>query len=222
MIPILLAIGVGGAVAAAVVAAGRANARNEASWREAAARLGWAYHDEVAVDAVPGLERFELFRQGRRRRISRIITSPGGDPHMVLFEYAYTTGGGNSQRRHRQTVLYATSGRLALPSFSVRPQHFAHGIAKAFGYQDIDLDEHPEFSGMYVLRGEDEAAVRELFGAAKAAQFFESRPGVCASGASDVVVLWRARTRHGGEAMAEVVAEGMELIRALGSDPRAT
>jgi hypothetical protein len=181
-----------------------------AELRAVAKRRGWGFRDEVPFDTIPDLERFELFRPGRRKELSNLMTSPADGPRFVVFDYAYTTGGGNSQRRHRQTVVYTTHDELSLPSFSLRPEHFFHRVAGAFGYQDIDLDGHPEFSRLFLLRGENEAAVRAGFND-RVAEFLERRPGTCAAGIGRELLYWRAGRRARPEEVDGLVEEGLEL-----------
>ena len=46
----------------------------------------------------------------------------------------------------------------------MRPERMLwDAIGQALGGQDIDFEEDPQFSGAFVLQGEDEAAIRELF-----------------------------------------------------------
>ncbi|HSK18926.1 MAG TPA: hypothetical protein VK912_07285 [Longimicrobiales bacterium] len=210
MFPLLLILGAGGVVTGVFVLVKRAERERTAALQAAAVRLGWTWRGEVPSTAIPDLDRFELFTQGRRRTLTNLITSPAGDPRALLFDYAYTTGGGNSQSRHNQTVFYAVSDGMQLPRFSLRPQHFFHSIAKAFGYQDIDLEKRPTFSDMFVLRGDDEAAVRTVFDDA-VAEFFESHAGVCAAGVGRELLYWRPDRRASGADVQAFVTEGMEL-----------
>ena len=212
MFPLLLMLGVGGVVTGVVVLVKRAERERTSALEEAAARLGWTWRGEVPSNAIPDLDRFELFTQGRRRALTNLITSPAGDPRTLLFDYAYTTGGGNSQSRHSQTVFYAVSDSLQLPRFSLRPQHFFHSIAKVFGYQDIDLEKRPAFSDMFVLRGDEEEAVRAAFDDAVAG-FFESHAGVCAAGVGRELLYWRPDRRARADDIEAFVKEGMELAR---------
>jgi hypothetical protein len=186
--------------------------------RAAAQRIGWGYRDEVAFETVPDIDRFELFSVGRRRQFSNIMTSPAGDPRAVIFDYTYITGGGNSQRVHRQTVFYATSDRLTLPSFSMRPENFLHRVGSIFGYQDIDLERRPEFSRMFLLRGADEAAVRAAFTDA-AAEFFERRAGTCAAGIGRELLYWRAGRRVDPGELEALVRDGLDLAERFTTTP---
>jgi hypothetical protein len=161
---------------------------------------------------IPDLERFELFRPGRNKKLRNLLTSPAGEPRAVLFEYSYTTSSGRSQQTHRQTVLYATSDELRLPSFSLRPENFLHRIAGAFGYQDIDLDGRPEFSRMFLLRGEHDADVRAAFNDA-VAEFFEAHGGMCAAGTGRELLYWRPGRVAKPEELETLIADGFELAR---------
>lgn len=211
MLPFLIAIGAGGVVVAAVLAVHRTEKQRTAAMQAMAARLGWTYRGDVSFETIGDLDRIELFTQGRRRKLSNLLTSPAGDPRALLFDLSYTTGGGNAQSRHHQTVFYAASDTLQLPAFSLRPQHFFHAIAKMFGYQDIDLTSQPRFSEMFVLRGEDETSVREVFCEA-VADFFESREDVCAAATGNELLYWRAGRRAGADEIEAFVKDGMDLV----------
>lgn len=199
-------------VAAAIALGRRSEAQRAEAMRSIAARLGWGYRDEVSFETIPDLDRFELFTAGRRRRLTNVMTSPAGDPRAVLFDFTYTTGGGKSQATHRQTVYYGVSDNLDLPQFSLRPQRFYHEIAKAFGYQDIDLETHPRFSAMFLLRGGDADAVRTAFNDA-VVQFFEKQEGVCAAGMGRELLYWRPGTRVVDTDVERFVQAGMEATR---------
>lgn len=47
--------------------------------------------------------------------------------------------------------------------FSVSPENFFHGIGKAFGMQDVQLG-FPEFDARWIVQGNDEQALRRIFG----------------------------------------------------------
>ena len=77
------------------------------------------------------------------------------------------------------------SDSLRLPNFKMRPEHFFDKVGAAMGFQDIDFDEHPEFSKSFVLQGEDEQAIRAFFDtemleflAQRKGSYIESAPGV--------------------------------------------
>jgi hypothetical protein len=188
----------------------RAAAARVVALRDVAARLGWGFHEEVLFSLIPNLDRFELFRIGRRKKLRNLMTSPAGDPRAVLFEYSYTTSHGKSQQTFRQTIFFATSDTLHLPSFSLRPENFLHRIAGAFGYHDIDLATRPEFSRMFVLRGEDEPRVRATF-TDPVAEFLEAHGGMCVAGEGRELLYWRPGRLAKPEELDSLIGDGFEL-----------
>lgn len=202
-------VGLGGAFYAAATISRRRKERLEAL-RQLATRLGWGFREEVPFESIPGLDRLELFRQGRSRSLSNIMTSPAGDPRVVVFDYRYVTGGGNSRQVHRQTVCYITSDHFTLPAFSLRPEHFFHRIATAFGYGDIDIEHRPGFSYAFLLRGEEAAAVRSSF-TDDVVDFFDGREGSCAAGSGRELLFWRPRTQLQAAERQSLIDESLEL-----------
>lgn len=191
LIPVVTAA-VGALAAVSISRARRLRREYTDAMSAEAARLGWGYREEIAFDAIPDLTRFELFRRGHGRKLRHLVTTPPGDPRAVLFEYRYTISSGNSTTTYRQTVYYATGDALRLPSFSLRPENFFHRVGTIFGYQDINFEQRPGFSRMFLLRGDDEAAVRALF-TDPVAEFFERNPGVCAAGMGRELLFWRPK-----------------------------
>jgi hypothetical protein len=222
MTALLILILAGGLlVGAGVTAMRRAAQRRTEEVRAFADRLGWGFRDDVTFNTIPDLDRFELFRPGHSKRLCNLITSPpGSEPRAVVFDYVYSVSTGKSQQTHRQTVCYVTSDRLAVPTFSLRPENFFHRVAGMFGFQDIDLERRPEFSRLFLLRGEDEEAVRAAF-TDTVTDFFEARPEVCAAGIGREVLFWRAgRAADVGE-LDPLIRDAFELARRLEPLPRA-
>ena len=50
-----------------------------------------------------------------------------------------------------------------VPRFALTREGLLHRVGAALGFQDIDFDEDPEFSKRFVLKGDDEHAIREIF-----------------------------------------------------------
>jgi hypothetical protein len=197
-------------IAAAIMAAKRNAEQRTAALIAEAERLGWGFKKEVSYDMIPNLDRFELFRTGHSKKLRNLLTSPPGDPRGVVFEYQYTTGAGKSQATHRQSVFYATSADFTLPAFSLRPEHFFHRVAGAFGYQDIDLESRPEFSRMFLLRGDNDSAVRSAF-TDDVATFFEQRPRACAAGGGRELLYWRPGKVAKAEDLEAFITDGFDL-----------
>jgi hypothetical protein len=54
---------------------------------------------------------------------------------------------------------------IRLPSFTIRPEGMLDAIGSLLGLQDIDFVDDPSFSRLFVLKGNDEPAIREFFDA---------------------------------------------------------
>ena len=134
---------------------------------------------------------------------------------LAIFDYRYTTGSGKNSTTSKQTVIYFRSPTLDLPHFAVRPEGIFHKIGGAFGYQDIDFQAHPQFSQMYLLRGNDEPRIRELFGEERIA-FFESHPKISVEGADNQLVFYRRRKRSKPEGVRQFMDEGFRVFTLFG------
>src|SRR5437762_11335325 len=129
----------------------------------AAAQLGWTFSAEAPWNYIPGLDRFELCSQGHSKEIKNMMYGEAGGTKAALFDYTYVTGSGKNSTTHDQSVMYLEPANLSLPNFSLRPEGIMSKILSAFGHQDIDFGQRPEFSRQYVLRGPDDMAIRQTF-----------------------------------------------------------
>ena len=202
------------AIVSIVELAKRSALKRTQALRAAAETLGWNFRAEVPYETIPNLERFELFGTGRARKLNNLLTSPAGELRAVLFDYSYTTGGGKSQQTHRQTVFYCTSEVLNLPTFSLRPENFFHRFATMLGYQDIDVADRPEFSRLFLLRGEAEAQVLNTFSPA-VTEFFERNAGMCSAAKGRELLYWRPGRFARPEELQALIEQGFEAARAL-------
>ncbi|MFC1619848.1 hypothetical protein ACFL45_07875 [Candidatus Neomarinimicrobiota bacterium] len=149
---------------------------------------------------------FSLFNKGHGRKIKNVMKAEDENANLSIFDYQYTTGGGKHQHTHHHSVIAMESDALKLPEFSLRPENLFHKIGAAVGFQDIDFDDHPEFSEWFVLKGEDEEAIRNFFDA-ELRDFFALRKGTYIESAPGVFIYL-----HGGrkkpEQMREFITEG--------------
>jgi len=133
---------------------------------------------------------FHLFSQGHSRKIENVLRREIHDIAVTLFEYRYRTNSGKHTRTHHQTVLLFETQRLQLPLFNLRPEGMFHRIAKRFGYQDISFGDHPVFSESYLLRGHEEAQIRELF-TEEVLNYYSRHDDLCTEGDGQRLVFYR-------------------------------
>ena len=80
-----------------------------------------------------------------------------------------------------------------------------------FGQQGIELEGQLAFSKMYVLRGDDPDAVRQLFNK-QIVKFFESYSGLNCQAAGPQLLVWKPRKRLKPEQIAGFLEQSLELL----------
>jgi hypothetical protein len=167
----------------------------------ALARDNGVLYQEKADHLLPALAHLRLFSRGHSRKAVDLISDSAGE-EFWLFEYRYVTGHGKNAHRHRMTVaafphLRAANeqgGSVELPAFELSREHIFHKIGQAFGFQDIDFPEHPSFSKRYLLRAQNEAAVRRLFDPGLL-DFFDKVPEINVEAGGKYLIVYRAGKR---------------------------
>jgi hypothetical protein len=175
------------------------------AFAHAAVRLGMQF--ELRADAL--IEEYgvlPLFSQGHSRHVANVLRGGGGDRPAAVFDYQYTTGGGQRSTTSRQTVAVFTLAGLPLPSFTMEPEGALQKLGELFGYRDVDFEHQPGFSEVYFLRGQDEPAMRQLFQPALLAHL-QQMPGWHIEGHEDRLAVYRAGRRVKPEGLFEFVEE---------------
>ena len=180
----------------------------------AAEALGWRFEAKPAFAVVPGLERFDLFNQGHSRQTRNLMAGEKDGHRVAVFDYTYVVGAGKSQSIYRQTVLHVHAPELALPGFVLRPEHIFHKIGEMFGYRDIDLEVDPDFSGRYLLRGQDETAIRAAFDP-MVREFYDRNPKSCTEAAGPDLLFWRTGRFVAPDEVEPLVERGLALAARL-------
>jgi hypothetical protein len=153
-------------------------------------RMGFTYWPTPDHDLQERVGPFHLFSQGYSRKIQNVMRREIHDIAVTLFEYRYRTSSGKHTRTHHQTVLLFETQRLQLPLFTLRPEGMFHRIAQKFGYQDINFADHPVFSESYLLRGPQEAQIRDLF-TEEVLNYYSRHDDLCTEGDRQRLVVYR-------------------------------
>jgi len=184
--------------------------------QQLAATLGWSFAADAPLTQIAWLDRFTLFSQGRSRQIRNFMYGQAQGVKAAVFDYIYVTGSGKSQQTHYQTVVYLEPVNLALPMFSLRPETLFHRMLSAFGYQDIDFGQRPEFSKQYILRGQNELAIRQTFND-RVLSFFEGYAGTCVDAGGNQLFIYRAGQRFQPPEIEGYVGLGLQAMNLLKS-----
>jgi len=176
-----------------------------------ASQLGWSFAASVPLNMIAGLERFALFSQGHNREIKNFMYGEASGVKAAVFDYIYVTGSGKHRQTHAQSVVYLEPGYLNVPVFSLRPESFIHKVFTAFGYQDIDFGQRPEFSKQYILRGQDEQAIRQTFNDGLLS-FYEAYGGTSTDGGGNQLFVYRGGYRFQPHEIQSYVGLGLNVL----------
>jgi hypothetical protein len=157
---------------------------------------------------------FHLFSLGHSKQVSNVLSGSTGRGRAYLFDYQYSTGEGKNRHTSFHTVLCLGFAGKPLPRFSLRPENILHKIGAAFGYKDINFETAPEFSKRYLLRGDDEMAIRDLF-SADVIRFFERETRLCMEGSGANLLLYPARGQLKLEHVRAFVENGERILGLL-------
>jgi hypothetical protein len=190
--------------------------RRRETLRATAAQLGLDFAETDQTGLQSGFTGFKLFAHGSGRTIRNIVYGRvDGDVEAMLFDYAYTSGSGKNKRTYSQTVAFFQSDRLLIPEFIARPEGLFDKIGQVFGYQDIDMPMHPEFSRRFILRGTDESAIRDFF-RPDVVRFFENNTGLSVEAKFDRFIVYRPAKRLKPEEWGAWLAKGREAVKVFG------
>ena len=212
----------GSVVAFVVVAAGLAyymNLRRRKEVQETAQLMGFDWFDQAPALATAPFADFELFTRGHSHAVSNVMRGQIGGQNVLIFDYRYTTGSGKNRSSHSQTVVGIVGGGGKLPDFTLSPESFLDRILEAFGYQDLDFDEDPEFSKCFLLRGKDVERIREVFGPEVREHLLNHR-GISVEKRGDSMIVYRWNRLCAPKLLPEFAAEAVRLCAFLNSSAR--
>lgn len=185
-----------------------------AAMRAVANFLKWNFVDLAPWNMIPNLDSFSLFNHGHSKQIKNFMYGEANGVKAALFDYIYVVGSGRNRTTHFQSVVYLEPGNLRAPYFSLRPEGFFTKIMTAFGYQDIDFGQRPEFSKRYLLRGQDEMAIRQAFND-QLLSFFETYQGTSVDAGNNQLFVFRADFRCAAEEVQNQLSVALSILNLL-------
>jgi hypothetical protein len=192
-------------------------AQRRKALEQLAKELGLNFSPTDTQNIFGALAHTHLCSKGEQRTVANIIWGQTADTDVAIFDYTYAVESTNSSDNttsttyHRQTVVRFSSSDLNLPAFSLRPKNLFHRIGTLFGYQALTLDDYPTFSSRWLLRGQDEGAVRSLF-SEKAVRFFEEERGLGVEGHNQMLIVYREDKRLAPAAIRAFLEESWQVF----------
>jgi hypothetical protein len=133
------------------------------------------------------LSRDKNDRYGKTVKGNNVMEGKTGSVKICIFDYSYSTD--SDSPNHSQTVVHLSDNQISLPLFQLEPENFLHRLASKMGYQDIDFTSDPYFSNAYLLRGEQEDRIRQLFNK-ELRNFFYHRKKLSAEGNGNAMLFY--------------------------------
>jgi len=158
------------------------------------------------------LKDFTLFRRGRRRKITNVLTTTDDmmDLTINVFDYSYVRGKSKTRKYRRQTVFFVNSKLIGLPEMQLKPETLVHKLGHMLGIEDINFEEFPKFSGQYYLTGEDEELIRHAM-SKKALRFFTNETGWCMEGLNYYMILYKRNKLASTRSVKTLIRKGKQL-----------
>lgn len=160
------------------------------------------------------LEEFHLATLGIRQRLSNLMHGKIEGTDVAVFDYEYLIPNGKSSRTVSQTVIWLQRRGTKRTEFALRPESIWNAIGTWIGHGDINFDSHPTFSHDYLLRGDDENAVRELF-TDDVLAFYEQHSGLSTEGAGNKLLVYRDEVLLAPDDIKPFLKEALQLLSLL-------
>ena len=168
--------------------------QRRAALEAAATELGLTYAPDDGGFDLNRLDACRLLTLGRRGRARHMMRGRIDDVGVAIFDYQYATGSGRSTRTSRQTVAAFDIGMADLPRFELRPENLLHKLGQTMGMRDIDFEDFPVFSSKYLLRGDDEARIRQRV-RIEVSEHLDAHGGWSIEGGEGWIIFYRANQR---------------------------
>jgi hypothetical protein len=177
-----------------------------------ATNLGFSFSKKSRDQIEQKHQNFQLFLKGSRGKVKNEMWGNRNGIDISIFGYQYTNGIGQSSRNYQQTVLIMNCKKLKFPTFELKPENTFHKIGRVFGGQDIDFDAFPEFSKEYLLRGDNESDIRQLF-TPIIINFFESNKNICIEAQNNTLIFYKPSKRLRPKEIEGFLAEGQRILQ---------
>lgn len=104
----------------------------------------------------------QCLQNGRSRYAFNIISGTwDGQNALLAFDYHYVTGSGKHRQTHYLSVVIL-GVPFDLKPLVIRPENILDRMAAFFGYEDIDLEDSPEFSRRFHVKSPDPQWARQV------------------------------------------------------------
>lgn len=130
-------------------------------FKKLAKELGWKFHP-ARVKKSLGLRRFKYFRFREIEKVYNLLTGEKGDYEIRMMDVEYHQGELIATKNYKTTVLVIKLNK-PLPSFTMEKEWIFDRLPIFGDYEDINFENHPEFSKTYKLKGVNKEKIKGFF-----------------------------------------------------------
>jgi MFS superfamily sulfate permease-like transporter len=112
------------------------------------------------------------------------------------------------------TIAHVSDVDFVAPDFALEPEQMWTKLSELSFGQDIDFDNHPQFSRKYYLRGDDEKAVRGFF-TEDVIKFLESHDGVHIEAHKNKLLVYLKRDQADAAEIRKMISFVEEFVAAV-------
>jgi MFS superfamily sulfate permease-like transporter len=127
-----------------------------------------------SVFEMPILETFPFFRAKIVDHVYNIFKGNYKGHDVNLMDIEFYEGEFVAREKHKLTV-FLLKINYEIPAFRMDKERIFDRLAGMAGFQDINIDEHRDFSRRFMLKGQDEESIK-AFLTDELVLFFESHP----------------------------------------------
>jgi len=157
---------------------------------------------------------FPLFSKRRGRSLGYEMWGTELNNPVSIFEFRYSEKNGKNSSVYTQTVLSVDCSHLNSVQFNLKPEDIFHKMGQVFGYQDIDFVDFPVFSKEYLLRGENESVIRQLF-TPKVIEYFEKNKNIFIEVQSNTFIFYKLDIVCPPEELEQFYKDGLAALDVL-------
>ena len=143
--------------------------KRQKSLQKIGAELSWDYLP-LQEDEITELPTFGYFKTRHINKVSNIISNG----KCSLFDIEFSEGEMIAKQIIRASMFYIKLEK-EIPNFTLDKEGVFEYIYHFTGFNDIDIENHPDFSKRFYLLGENQEKIKALF-TDELVLFFESNP----------------------------------------------
>lgn len=184
--------------------------KRQKSLQKISQEFNWNYTD-IQKEEITDLTNFGYFKTRQISKVSNIISND----KCSLFDVEFSEGEMIAKQVIRASMFYIKLDK-EIPEFTLDKEGIFEYIYHFTGFNDIDIDNHPDFSKRFYLAGKNQDKILELF-TDELILFFESNPYYHIEGSKDGLLILGKERLAGVKEIKAMADFGMRLQKIIAS-----